>query len=106
MTQNEFKQLLARFDHYFLGQRNTLYWLVVVRDHFDNTNNVFMYSKKLRQQVVISHELGILPGDTATYQRILATLKAHTQLRIEIRDTRHLINAVPPMNFDPYHGHG
>ncbi|KRM27545.1 hypothetical protein LH991_01200 [Schleiferilactobacillus harbinensis] len=103
--RDESKLLLKRYDHYFLREYNYRYWLVIVKNRFDNVYGFFIESQKKGEAIVHSNELLSLPFASGLYAEVLADLKAHSHLRIVPRDTAHLEKLVPAVTFDPLHGH-
>ncbi|MCD2256907.1 hypothetical protein ACNAN0_04820 [Agrilactobacillus fermenti] len=102
---SEIQQLLERYWRYFKRERNTLYWLLVVHDTFDQTDNFFLYHRRLQGRLLYSNELLMLPFRKNLYTRAMTELKRVSQLHIDYRDTRTMVDQVAPIKFDPHHGH-
>ena len=101
----EIKKMLAAYDHYFTRAYRHRYWLVVVDNHFADCYSFFIYTQKLKMQLVKSYEIACFKHDEATYNQFLSALKEHSNLSIEYRDTRHLIKPDKMIDYDPFHGH-
>lgn len=94
-----------RISKYFLQKYGTRYWLVLVDNHFDNLFSLFIYSRYKRDQLVKSHEVVSLSRNKMPKAELIKIIRKSSQLTLEFRDTRHLINIVEPVHFDPKHGH-
>ncbi|MCM1636265.1 hypothetical protein [Latilactobacillus sakei] len=90
---------------YFLQKYGTRYWLVLVDNHFDNVFTLFIYSRFKRDQLTKSHEVITLSRNQMPKTELIKLIRKTSQLSLEFRDTRHLINVVEPIRFDPTHGH-
>jgi hypothetical protein len=101
----ESKTLINNYRHYFTRLPNTLYWLVIVDNHFADRYYFFLYSKKIGTNLLHSHELLALAHDKSRYQQVLGDLKAISHLRIDYRDTTHLIEPTAEVTVDKIHGH-
>lgn len=106
MSQTYAQLLRENYDRYFLRKPNTRYWLVVVDDHFNDTNNFFLYHQKLKTNLRHANELLILPKKTQQYEQILGALMHFSKLEIEYRNTKQLVEPEKLTEDDPVHGHG
>ena len=100
------KSMLSQYDHYFTRAPHTHYWLVVVDNHFENCYSFFIYMQRLKAKLVKSYEIACFKRDKSLYKHYLASLRQHSNLNIEYRDTRHLICPDKYIQKDPIHGHG
>lgn len=103
--RSESKHLIEQYRHYFKRIRQTQYWLVIVDNHFFNKYFFFLYERKIHTKLIKSHELLALKHDKDLYQHVLSDLKSVSNLRIEYRDTHHLIEPSPEITVDKIHGH-
>lgn len=101
----ESKVLIQNFDHYFLRRYQWRYQLLIVDNHLFDCYTFFLQAYRQGTQLRHSYDLLEIPHDPDLYQRVLADLKAHTQLSIEYRDTRHLIHPGADVLRDQDHGH-
>ncbi|MFT8417179.1 MAG: hypothetical protein ABF639_14315, partial [Lacticaseibacillus paracasei] len=86
------KSMLSQYDHYFTRAPHTRYWLVVVDNHFENCYSFFIYMQRFKAKLVKSYEIACFARDKGQYEHYLASLKLHSNLSIEYRDTLHLIH--------------
>lgn len=101
----ESRQLISAYRKSFKRLPHYQYWLVIVDNHFFDRYYFFLYNRRLKTKLVRSYELLALDHDSAKYQQVLADLKAVSHLRIEYRDTSHLIEPTPEITVDKIHGH-
>lgn len=101
----EEKELRSNYQHYFLRKYRYLYWLVVVNNHFDDIYSIFLYTRKQHTQLTRSYELVHFKRDPALYKQVMRALKQMSKLRIEMRDTRHLVHPGTDITHDTVHGH-
>lgn len=101
----ESRKLIDVYHHYFKRLPRNLYWLVIVNNHFNDKYYFFLYNLKIGTELLHSHELLALVHDEAKYKQVLADLKAESNLRIEYRDTSHLVEPTAEITTDKVHGH-
>ncbi|EHO53701.1 hypothetical protein [Lentilactobacillus kisonensis] len=101
----ESKELIENYHHYFKRIPRNLYWLVIVDNHFNDRYYFFLYNQKIGAKLLHSHELLALVHDKAKYKQVLADLTAISNLRIEYRDTTHLVEPTAEITNDKVHGH-
>lgn len=99
------KSMLSQYDHYFTRAPHTRYWLVVVDNHFENCYSFFIYMQRLKAKLVKSYEIACFARDKGKYEHYLASLKLHSNLNVEYRDTLHLIHPDSDVFEDLIHGH-
>lgn len=97
--------MLDLYDRYFIRAYRYHYWLVIVDNHFDGVYSIFLYTQKIKAQLVRSYELLTFAKDENRYQQVMTALKQHSKLSIEYRDTRHLIHPGTSVVQDTIHGH-
>lgn len=100
------KSMLSQYDHYFTRAPHTRYWLVVVNNHFEDCYSIFIYLQRFKAKLSKSYEIAGFARDKGQYEHYLASLKKHSNLSIEYRDTRYLICPDKYIQKDPIHGHG
>ncbi|WP_125980846.1 hypothetical protein [Loigolactobacillus iwatensis] len=101
------QELLERYDAKFTKLFNHEYWLVIVADYYDKVHTFYLYNKHIKQPLTDSHELArVEMADKDTYTVMLRDLKAHSNLRIEFRDTRRPVRPESTVLVDRVHGHG
>ncbi|QOP57258.1 hypothetical protein N4T21_15830 (plasmid) [Lacticaseibacillus paracasei] len=100
------KSMLSQYDHYFTRAPHTRYWLVVVDNHFEDCYSFFIYMQRFKARLSKSYEIACLKHDKGVYEHYLASLKKHSNLSIEYRDTRYLICPDKYIQNDLIHGHG
>lgn len=101
----ESKELLAKYDRFFLREYGTLYWLLVVDNHFFDKYYFFLEKRKVKGKLEHSRELLCMEHNPAKFGQVMADLKAHSQLRIVTRDTHHLVHPTTAITHDLMHGH-
>ena len=101
----ESKTLIQNFDKHFLRKYNWRYHLLIVDNKLFHCYSFFLQAYRKNEQLLHSYDLLEIPHDQATYQQILTDLKAHTQLRIEYRDTDHLVHPGKDIKYDVKNGH-
>lgn len=101
----ESKTLITNFDRLFLRKYKWRYKILVVDNHFYQVYSFFLNSYKYGNRLHYSDDLLEIPHDPALYARVLADLKAHTNLSIEYRDTHTLVHPGTDVTFDANHGH-
>ncbi|MGE9133941.1 hypothetical protein [Lacticaseibacillus paracasei] len=99
------KSMLSQYDHYFTRAPHTRYWLVVVDNHFEDCYSFFIYMQRFKAKLSKSYEIACFKRDKGQYEHFLSSLKQHSNLSIEYRDTRHLIKPDKMIDYDPFHGH-
>ncbi len=102
----ESRQLLANYDRYFLRKYRWQYHLLIVNNHFFDCYSFFMQAHRTGDALHYSYDLLEMPRVEATYQQVMADLRAHSKMRIEFRDTHQLYMPEKPITEDPVHGHG
>ena len=99
------KSMLSQYDHYFTRAPHSRYWLVVVDNHFENCYSFFIYMQRFKAKLSKSYEIACFARDKGQYEHYLASLKLHSNLSIEYRDTLHLIRPDSDVSEDLIHGH-
>ena len=99
------KSMLSQYDHYFTRAPHTRYWLVVVDNHFEDCYSFFIYMQRLKAKLIKSYEISCFKRDKGQYEHFLSSLKQHSNLNIEYRNTRHLIHPDSDILEDLIHGH-
>ncbi|MCI0373546.1 hypothetical protein [Lacticaseibacillus paracasei] len=100
------KSMLSKYDHYFTRAPHTRYWLVVVDNHFEDCYSIFIYMQRLKAKLVKSYEITCFGRYKRQCEHYLVSLKKHSDLNIEYRDTNHLILPGAEVQQDLIHGHG
>jgi hypothetical protein len=101
----ETQVLLQNFDRYFLRKYHWRYHLLIVDNHFFDCYSFFLQAQRQHEQLSHSYDLLEIPRNPQLYQQVLMALKQHTQLRIEFRDTHHLVHPGVDRQQDLVHGH-
>ncbi|RRK10834.1 hypothetical protein D1831_05230 [Lactiplantibacillus garii] len=101
----ESQTLIRNFDHYFLRRYRWRYHLLIVDNHLFDCYSFFLQARRENEQLLHSYDLLEIPHKVGLYQQVLTDLKAHTQLRIEFRDTHHLVHPGTEISQDLAHGH-
>ncbi|KRK72888.1 hypothetical protein [Lacticaseibacillus nasuensis] len=101
----ESRTLIENFDRLFKRQYGWRYKILIVDNHFYHCYSFFIDYYKHGQKLHYSDDLLEIPHDPVLYRRVLADLKAHTNLSIEYRDTHHLVHPGTDITFDASHGH-
>ena len=97
--------LIRNFDRYFLRKYQWRYHLLIVDNHFFDCYSFFLQAQHHGEQLIHSYDLLEISHEPHLYQQVLTTLKQHTQLRIEFRDTHHLVHPGADLKQDLVHGH-
>lgn len=101
----ESKTLIQNFDHHFLRKYNWRYHLLIVDNHLFSCYSFFLQANRKNDRVIHSYDLLEIPHNESMYKEVLKDLKKHTQLRIEYRDTDHLVHPGRDIVKDLAHGH-
>lgn len=101
----ESKTLLANLDRYFLRKYKWRYHILVVDNHFYHRYSFFLQAQRHGDALHYSYDLVEFEHNKAKYGQVLKDLRAHTQLRLEFRDTHHLVHPGTDVVFDASHGH-
>jgi hypothetical protein len=99
------KSMLSQYDHYFTRAPHTRYWLVVVDNHFEDCYSFFIYMQRFKAKLTKSYEIACFKRDKGLYEHFLSSLKQHSNLSVEYRDTNHLILPDTEVQQDLIHGH-
>lgn len=99
------KSMLSQYDHYFTRAPRTRYWLVVVDNHFEDCYSFFIYMQRFKAKLTKSYEIACFKRNKDQYEHFLSSLKQHSNLSIEYRDTNHLILPDTEVQQDLIHGH-
>lgn len=101
----ESKILIQNFDKHFLRKYNWRYHLLIVDNHLFDKYIFFLQTFKKNERLVYSYDLLEIEHDEKLYSEVLQDLRNHTQLRIEYRDTDHLVHPGKDIQLDKSHGH-
>ena len=101
----ESQQLLTNFDRYFLRRYQWRYHLLIVDNHFFDCYTFFLQAQRAHDRLIHSYDLLEIPRHAALYEQVLADLRQHTALRIEFRDTHHLVHPGTDIVHDVNHWH-
>lgn len=102
----ESKVLIENFDQKFLRKYRWRYHLLVVDNHLFDCYSFFLQAHRENEKLIHSYDLLEIPHNAQLYEQVLADLKAHTQLSIDYRNTRHLVRPGKIIGKDLDHGHG
>jgi hypothetical protein len=102
----ETRQLIANYDKYFKRLYKWQYSILLVDNHFMDVYSFFMNAHKGGTKLHYSHDLMEMKRDPAKLEQVLTEFRTHSQMRIERRDTRHLIHPGRDIKVDLGHGHG
>ncbi|MEN3115976.1 hypothetical protein [Lacticaseibacillus paracasei] len=101
----DIKSMLSQYNHYFTRAPHTHYWLVVVDNHFEDCYSFFIYMQRFKAKLTKSYEIACFKRNKDQYEHFLSSLKQHSNLSIEYRDTNHLILPDTEVQQDLIHGH-